>query len=145
MGNDLVPLNNSVVGPTRFYHFRQNNSGGSFDIDIDRGISVSVIVEATSSDHANDRAEEIGLYFDGCRAGRDCDCCGDRWYAQWGTAEGDPVPSKYGSPLGPSMFRSWAGDQPDTIVHFLDGRGAYFDEDGNQVEKDGTIIGVVVD
>ena len=25
------------------------------------------------------KAYEIGLYFDGVKAGRDCECCGDRW------------------------------------------------------------------
>lgn len=116
-----------------FYEFRQNNSGGSFDIEPDRGISVSVIVEADSVEDANYRAERIGLYFNGCEDGRDCDCCGDRWHEQYqfGDREGgDVVPSVYGKPLidhAPDPKQSWiddgwAGDDPEVFVHLKDGR-----------------------
>lgn len=107
-----------------FYQFRQNNSGGSFDIDEERGISISVIVEADSYEEANRRAERIGLYFDGCQSGRDCSCCGDRWYEKWCDDEGDEVPSNYGTPLveASDFTFNWAGDKPDTFVHLRDGR-----------------------
>ena len=59
-----------------FYTFKQNNSGGSFVID-DK-VDVYVVIEANSSTHANERAVDIGIYFDGCYRGRDCSCCGDR-------------------------------------------------------------------
>ena len=62
-----------------FYTFRQNNSGGRFDFQPDKGIGRFVIVEAKTRQAAIQRAERIGLYFDGCRNGRDCYCCGDRW------------------------------------------------------------------
>jgi hypothetical protein len=71
---------------TKFWHFRQNNSGGLFDIDDSRGIGVDVWIEAASLEDAERRAEQIGLYFNGVQDGRDCDCCGDRWYAPWGDA-----------------------------------------------------------
>ena len=60
-----------------FYHFRQNNSGGSFDID--SKVTVNVIIEAESAAHANELAQVVGIYFDGCYNGTDCTCCGDRW------------------------------------------------------------------
>lgn len=117
---------------SRFYEYRQNNSGGSFIIDEDRGLSVEVIVEADSVADADRRAESIGLYWKGCRDGRDCTCCGDRWSQFWGWgdgADGDPVPSIYQRPLidfpdpndrlGPIR---WAGDQPHVFVHVKDGR-----------------------
>jgi hypothetical protein len=63
-----------------FFTYYQNNSGGGFDYDEDRGIAHYVIVEADDADEANKLAESHGLYFDGCDDGRDCDCCGDRWY-----------------------------------------------------------------
>jgi hypothetical protein len=44
---------------TKFYEYRQNNSGGSFDIDDAAGIGVRVWIEATDSDHADSRAETI--------------------------------------------------------------------------------------
>jgi|SRR5690242_6401892 len=64
---------------TRFYFFRQNNSGGMFYYD-DAGISTYVIVEARDVNQANQIAQNKGIYFDGCYDGRDCNCCGDRWY-----------------------------------------------------------------
>lgn len=59
-----------------FYNFRQNNSGG-----VHHGPAVNVVIEASSPEEANRIAvERAGLYFDGCESGRDCRCCGDRWY-----------------------------------------------------------------
>ena len=62
-----------------YYIYRQNNSGGHYDIDLDVGLNVNVIVEADSEDEANTKAKAIGIYFDGVRGGIDCECCGDRW------------------------------------------------------------------
>lgn len=56
-----------------------------------------MIVEAMNADQTNGIAEGIGIYFNGCDDGRDCDCCGDRWYAASG--EGDDEPMLYGSPV----------------------------------------------
>jgi len=64
-----------------FYTFEQNNS---FGIDIQNsGIGWIVVIEAESSDAANERAESIGIYFNGVAEGRDCECCGDRWSRAW--------------------------------------------------------------
>lgn len=71
---------------TRIWHFRQNNSGGTFDVDQKKGIGVDVYIEAFNADQANDHAERIGLYFNGVEDGPDCECCGDRW---------DPVSDLY--------------------------------------------------
>lgn len=76
-----------------FFTFDQNNSGGSFEFDGKAGISHYVIIEADSSGQANDKAERIGLYFNGCENERDCDCCGDRWSSAYG--DGRAVPSVY--------------------------------------------------
>lgn len=103
--------------PTKFYYFSQNNSGGSFHMDDLAGIGECVIIEATSAKHANSRAEEIGLYFNGCESGQDCSCCGDRWDAAY-SDEGDEVPSIYGSPIEEKeagMFRE------KVYVHYLNG------------------------
>ena len=82
-----------------FYEFSQNNSGGVFDHDEKRGIGHYVIVEADDWNDANDKAERIGIYFDGCANGMDCPCCGNRWSPMWEGTKGDPVPSHYGQPL----------------------------------------------
>lgn len=60
---------------SKFYHFSQNNSGGSFDFDENSGITHHVVIEANSADHASARAQDIGIYFDGVRDGVDCGCC----------------------------------------------------------------------
>lgn len=64
----------------KWYHFNQNNSGGSFHHDAAAGIGANVWVEAHTFDEACARARNIGLYFDGVSDGIDCECCGDRWY-----------------------------------------------------------------
>lgn len=77
----------------KFYEFRQNNSGGSFHVDDQ--LTVRVIIEADTADEANSKAEDLGMYWNGCEKGQDCECCGDRWYPAWG----DPMefPYRYGS------------------------------------------------
>jgi hypothetical protein len=107
-----------------FFEYNQNNSGGGFDYDGDAGITHHVIVEADDAEHADYRAERIGLYFDG---EGDCSCCGDRWYAAsngWNDDAGDPVPSIYGTPVSDYDFgfRWMKGDRPEAYVHYLDGR-----------------------
>lgn len=64
-----------------FYHYDQNNSGGSFYIDKD--VCENVYIEANNANDANEIAQEKGIYFDGCAEGRDCNCCGDRWSEAW--------------------------------------------------------------
>lgn len=94
-----------------FFEFNQNNSGGSFDIDDAAGIGPHVWIEADNSGHANERAESIGIYFDGVEHGTDCDCCGDRWYETW---------SQDGSAVEINHQYDWMWH--DTIyVHRLDG------------------------
>jgi len=60
--------------PTKFYTFRQNNSGGYWN-----GPKY-VIIEAFNAEHANELAGNNDIYFHGCATGTDCECCGDRWY-----------------------------------------------------------------
>ena len=78
-----------------FYTFNQNNSGGSF-ITNDR-VAKYVIIEADSNKEADKKAEELGIYFNGCALGFDCDCCGDRWYESYGN--GDNAPKIYDKPV----------------------------------------------
>jgi len=103
---------------TKFYTYRQNNSGGRFTISEKEGISEYVIIEAINAEHSNTRAEEIGLYFDGCETGNDCSCCGDRWHRA-DESYGSDVPSIYGKPLA-DMEKSYF--QECCFVHYLDGK-----------------------
>jgi hypothetical protein len=108
-----------------FYTFGQNNSGGSFVFDYSRGITHFVIIEADSESEAMERAERIGLYFNGCSNGIDCSCCGDRWYSPDGpTTE----PSIYGEVIEPGdVWKDKGGlslkwiDGPEAYIHYLDG------------------------
>lgn len=101
-----------------FYTFNQNNSGGSFDFDKNRGITHYVIIEANDPEHANRRAEDIGIYFDGCESGEDCPCCGDRWYP---TSEyyGDEIPKVYDTPV--EEYQDIFFKEDHSCVHYLDG------------------------
>lgn len=60
---------------TKFYIFDQNKSGGYWD----KILGYVVIIEAETPEKANEKAEEIGIYFDGVENDIDCVCCGDRW------------------------------------------------------------------
>lgn len=46
-----------------FYTYAQNNSYGVFDVD--GNVKHYVIIEADSAKEADEKAESIGLYFDG--------------------------------------------------------------------------------
>ena len=71
---------------TKFFHFRQNNSGGSFIINDE--VDVLVVIEAVDYLHANGIAQIKGIYFHGVGSGRDCSCCGSRWYEQYDDSDG---------------------------------------------------------
>ena len=73
-----------------FYTYIQNNSGGCFSDP-----AHYVIVEAGSAAEADERAESVGVYFDGVAKDRDCDCCGDRWDRAY---DGKERPEIYGKP-----------------------------------------------
>lgn len=60
-----------------FYTYVQNNSYGVFDVN--DNVKHYVIIEADSAKEADEKAESIGLYFDGVKKDIDCPCCGDRW------------------------------------------------------------------
>jgi hypothetical protein len=66
---------------TQFYEFDQNNSGGRFVVD-DKLCHV-LLIEATNYKEAIQIAESLGCYWNGVQEGRDCRCCGDRWYPPW--------------------------------------------------------------
>jgi hypothetical protein len=78
-----------------FFTYMQNNSGGTFVVD--ENLGHYVIIEAETEWQADAKAEDLGVYFDGCADGRDCDCCGDRWYS---AAAGTKTPKIYDTPAG---------------------------------------------
>ncbi len=58
-----------------FFHYHQNNSGGSV-----KGPAYAIVVEAGSNLEADAIAQANGAYFDGVG---DCECCGRRWHKAW--------------------------------------------------------------
>ena len=107
-----------------WFEYDQNNSGGSFDIDREKGIGPRVWIEAPTLNVANARAEDIGIYFDGVADGIDCPCCGSRWSEPW--QEGVEVPN-----INPKYDFSW---HDAVYFHKLDGTLV-------TVKKDGTVTG----
>lgn len=110
---------------TKFYTFTQNNSGGSFKIDKEQGINEIVIIEAKNAEEANKRAEDIGLYFDGCEKDLDCSCCGDRWY-ETDEYYGKDEPCYYTKPIKECKKEIFADG---CYVHYLDGTIKYHEFD----------------
>ena len=112
-----------------WYEFNQNNSGGRFIVD-DK-VCHRVFVEADSAMDANDIAVNLGIYFDGCEDGRDCDCCGDRWCAQ-DEGNGMEFPIDYGKEGVFEDIESYAQyltahfgwTTPDARLYYADGRVA---------------------
>jgi hypothetical protein len=119
-----------------YFHFSQNNSGGSFDFSEEQGLTHHVVIEAKDSQDANVTAIMKGLYFDGCSQGMDCSCCGDRWsrVGEWGETNGDAEPMVYDQPVGAfsDSFGGWMPDGKEIAVHHADGRIEWF---GVQKEK----------
>ena len=110
-----------------FYEFTQNNSGGSFVADA--RVGYAVIIEASNLKEANSRAEDVGIYFNGCEDGLDCPCCGDRWHPAYG--KGDKVPSHYGKPVektDDSFWGLWL------VIHYKNGDRRYVTK-GGKVHK----------
>ena len=108
-----------------FYHYNQNNTGGSFDVD--ENLTQHVIIEADSGDEADEKLIELGGYFNGCEEDLDCPCCGDRWYPQW-SDDATESPEVYGkSPedyVNDKNSTIWC--DPEIIVHYKDGRKAKY-------------------
>lgn len=121
-----------------FFYFSQNNSGGSFHFDEKAGITHHVIVEARDLDAAIDKAESIGLYFDGCDSGRDCPCCGDRWHKPW-KEDGTKEPELYGMSIE-NFLKSdstyfWMDFEREICVHYENGRKAWHGQTKEQAKE----------
>lgn len=116
----LLPLG---AGDVRYYDFSQNNSGGRWKVSED--YAENTIIAARCVREANDRAEELGIYFDGCTKELDCDCCGDRWCSQWTESE-DVEPLIYGKQPKDYLIEDGFSLRSKVIVHHGDGRRETF-------------------
>lgn len=108
----------------QWYEFGQNNSGGSFYVD-DR-VTHRVYIQAFSNKEAVDKAESLGIYFDGCSTGNDCSCCGDRWSEPWSPVK---FPIDWGKKKKfntieeyvSHMVDEYAWCSPDAYLYYYDG------------------------
>jgi hypothetical protein len=104
----------TVTVNTKFYTYRQNNSGGSFIGPL------AVIIEAKNADEADALAEhKAGVYFNGCDDGRDCSCCGDRWGRASDSYHACESPALYGE-TDPTKWEGFMGDE-EAKIYFYDG------------------------
>ena len=102
-----------------FFLYSQNNSGGSFIVN--ENIGHEVIIEANDYNHANKRAEEIGIYFNGINDGMDCSCCCNRWDEEWSNEDATNEPEIYGKSIKDYKPRTWFEDEEIVMIYYLDG------------------------
>lgn len=100
-----------------FYTYNQNNSGGSFSGPR------TIIIEAQSHVQANTFAEDrTEIYFDGCDFGRDCSCCGDRWYRASDYDASEKLKYNYADielPEDPNNLEKVLTENIDSLSEFL--------------------------
>lgn len=113
----------------KWYQYDQNNSGGWHACD-DK-VCHRVFIEAYSEKEANSKAEELGIYFDGVDAGRDCGCCGDRWHEPYGAME-FPI----------SGYKNGEGADLMTYVQYLADEYGWTSPDARLYHHDGTVTEV---
>jgi hypothetical protein len=116
-----------------FHTFNQNNSGGAFVITDD--LAMYVIVEGANIDQIVERAQALGIYFDGCETGEDCPCCGDRWDMPW-RDELSEQPEVYGELVVNSHVLTdslLVNEDAFGVIHYLDGtRVRFYREDASR-------------
>ncbi len=101
---------------TKLFLYSQNNSGGSFTVN--DHVAHNVLIEAIDFNHANSIAENVGIYFDGVKEGRDCSCCGNRWSRRYGN-DGFETLEEYIQLK--SSFKSLYQEEKQTRVYYLNG------------------------
>ena len=117
--------NTEAAKSLKFFTFTQNNSGGSFDFDIDNGITHYVVIQAKDEEAARKAAKKIGIYFDGVDSGRDCACCGDRWFCY--NIDVYDQPMVYSQPVDKAEdFSQWMDEGREICVHYTNGKKEWF-------------------
>lgn len=95
----------------KWFHFRQNNSGGSFVVD--KNVSHHVFIQAANA------ADTIAVgekFFDNSDS---CECCGERWSCYVSDNSGNSLPFVYDEPLE-NYNDIWMEDWGR--LHYYDGR-----------------------
>ena len=96
----------------KWYHFRQNNSGGYFiENEI---VGEDVFIQAHSAKEAVHIADKL---FEGYS--EYCDCCGERWYTWLDEDDGYDVPTKYRTPISEGYETFGKGGY--AVLHWYNG------------------------
>lgn len=93
----------------KWYHFSQNNSGGSHTNNDDVG--EDVFIQAESEQLAQFKFDDLDNDADNW-----CECCGERWYGSDEIEEPDVFGKLLSEGYKPFSSRSHA------VVHYADGR-----------------------
>ncbi len=128
--NVSVEVKKAELATLQWFDYNQNNSGGRFTVNED--VTYDVFIQAANADAANSRAEDVGIYFDGCAKGFDCYCCGNRWSEAYGPRDSFTYHSwKSGEIHCPDMEsyamvtaqnNSWAKPgEPAAILYYANG------------------------
>ena len=104
-----------MTSHTKFFTFRQNNSGGVFVVN-DK-VAHSVVVEATSPADANKRAKDMGMFRMSF-----CECCGPRFFEAFDNEAGTDTFEEAVADARHSHFDNDAS----VVVHFKDGTSKTF-------------------
>ena len=106
-----------------WFNFDQNNSGGSFTVDDQ--LCHRLFIEADSQEKAEEKAFDMGVYYDGCSDGTDCPCCGDRWYSP----DEVELPAKFDDEVyetieayAQNLADRYGWTKPDCRIFYADGR-----------------------
>lgn len=106
----------------KFFMFSQNNSGGNFVVNKEKGVAHYVIIEAKDAEAANKKALALGLYFNGVAEGKDCGCCGDRW-CETNDSESADYPHIYGVDVSNGIYETtFLPFAEKAFIHYLDNR-----------------------
>lgn len=95
----------------KWFHFGQNNSGGSFVVN--ENCAPDVWVQARNAKEAVGRAE---AFMDN---GDSCPCCGDRWSFWMDDSDGTEVPMRYETPVSELTSGPY---RDQARLHHFDGR-----------------------
>ena len=95
---------------TKFFRFRQNNSGGVFVVNAK--VAHSVVVEAHSPQHANHRAKEMGMFDMSF-----CECCGPRFSKAFDSEDGFDSVDEAVARCRASSYQA----KDSVVVHFKNG------------------------
>jgi len=112
---------------TKFYTFRQNNSGGYFIQNADLGIGVFMIIEAQNKEEAITRRDKIGEKQSNFHDF--CPCCGERW-SDYVDDECEEQPLIYDKPV--ELFKDEIDYDKTAYVHYYDGTFKDFSRKGKK-------------